>query len=68
MIHAAIFPLDLVKTRLQNQTAASSVRYNGLLDGLRKTFATDGLTGAYRGLTPNLGMCAAGVPSKNVPF
>ncbi|XXQ39283.1 Mitochondrial carrier protein [Plasmodiophora brassicae] len=51
---AAIFPLDLVKTRLQNQTAASPVRYNGLLDGLRKTFATDGLTGAYRGLTPNL--------------
>ena len=48
---ACVFPLDMVKTRLQ----ASNGRYNGPFDCARKIFAREGgLRGFYRGLTPNL--------------
>ncbi len=48
-----IFPIDMVKTRLQNQTAAAA-RYSGPLDCARKIVAAEGAGGLYRGLKPNL--------------
>eukprot|EP00743_Colponemidia_sp_Colp-15_P002397 GILK01002598.1.p1 GENE.GILK01002598.1~~GILK01002598.1.p1 ORF type:complete len:308 (+),score=33.41 GILK01002598.1:39-962(+) len=51
-----IFPMDLVKTRLQNQKALSGGEkpYNGILDCFRKSFKEGGFRGMYRGLGPNL--------------
>ena len=55
-----VFPLDVAKSRLQNQrtmlnaTSPSSVRYTGALDCLRKTFKNEGFRGLYRGLGPQL--------------
>lgn len=46
-----IFPIDMVKTRLQ----ASSGIYNGPLDCFRRIVAEEGgLRALYRGLIPNL--------------
>ena len=46
----------MVKTRLQNQSAASAagLRYTGPLDCFRKIVATEGAAGLYTGLRPNL--------------
>ena len=46
-----IFPIDMIKTRLQ----ASSGRYAGPADCARQIFATEGgMRGFYKGLGPNL--------------
>jgi len=50
---SCIFPIDLVKTRLQNQSATHR-QYNGFVDCFRKCLKADGLRGMYRGLGPNL--------------
>jgi hypothetical protein len=49
-------PLDMVKTRLQNQSAAGpgGLRYSGPIDCFRKIVASEGWAGLYRGLKPNL--------------
>ncbi|KAJ3300071.1 hypothetical protein HK104_004793 [Borealophlyctis nickersoniae] len=55
-----IFPLDIVKTRLQNQkrSASGALQYRGGLDCLRQIIAKEGARGLYRGLAPNLiGIC-----------
>lgn len=49
-----IFPLDMVKTRLQNQGSGAAKRYNGPIDCFKKILATEGSSGLYRGLKPNL--------------
>lgn len=50
-----IYPLDMVKTRLQNQSkAAGSVQYKGGLDCLRTIVRTEGVKGLYKGLPANL--------------
>ena len=47
-----IFPIDMVKTRLQ----ASTGMYTGPLDCFRKIMANEGgVKGFYKGLGPNLG-------------
>ncbi|KAJ3199717.1 hypothetical protein HK099_003042 [Clydaea vesicula] len=43
--------MDIVKTRLQNQT---SNQYNGIIDCFKKIVKIDGFKGLYRGLAPNL--------------
>lgn len=45
-------PLDMVKTRLQNQGAAvtGGIRYSGPIDVARKIIAAEGMSGMYRGL------------------
>ena len=49
---AIVFPLDMVKTRLQ---ASNNGRYQGPFDCARKIFAREGgLRGFYKGLAPNL--------------
>jgi solute carrier family 25 (mitochondrial aspartate/glutamate transporter), member 12/13 len=47
-----IFPIDMIKTRLQ----ASSGRYTGPVDCFRQIMANEGgVRGFYKGLGPNLG-------------
>nr|XP_055048532.1 mitochondrial glutamate carrier 1 [Misgurnus anguillicaudatus]XP_055048533.1 mitochondrial glutamate carrier 1 [Misgurnus anguillicaudatus]XP_055048534.1 mitochondrial glutamate carrier 1 [Misgurnus anguillicaudatus] len=47
-----VFPIDLAKTRLQNQQGARV--YSGLLDCLAKTIKMEGYFGMYRGAAVNL--------------
>uniref|UniRef100_A0A8C6T673 Mitochondrial glutamate carrier 1 n=1 Tax=Neogobius melanostomus TaxID=47308 RepID=A0A8C6T673_9GOBI len=48
-----VFPIDLAKTRLQNQRAGQQV-YKNMMDCLVKTVRTEGYFGMYRGAAVNL--------------
>ncbi|MCL4123586.1 UNVERIFIED_CONTAM: hypothetical protein GTU68_003129 [Idotea baltica] len=53
----AVYPIDLVKTRLQNQRAGSYIgelMYRNSFDCFKKVIRHEGLTGLYRGLVPQL--------------
>lgn len=63
----AVYPIDLVKTRLQNQRTIKStkpgteikamvgrIHYNGVLDCTAKVYKNEGFFGFYRGLVPQL--------------
>lgn len=41
------FPLDTIKTKLQNNAAGE---YSGIMDVIRKTYARSGIAGFYKGL------------------
>uniref|UniRef100_A0A3Q3SMU2 Mitochondrial glutamate carrier 2 n=1 Tax=Mastacembelus armatus TaxID=205130 RepID=A0A3Q3SMU2_9TELE len=47
-----VFPIDLAKTRLQNQQGIQI--YKGMLDCLTKTIRSEGYFGCYRGAAVNL--------------
>jgi solute carrier family 25 glutamate transporter 18/22 len=51
-----VFPLDLVKTRLQNQKAGPNgeMMYTSMLDCFKKTCKAEGYFGMYRGSAVNL--------------
>ncbi|KAJ1964773.1 mitochondrial aspartate-glutamate transporter agc1 [Dipsacomyces acuminosporus] len=51
-----IYPLDMVKTRLQNQkpNAQGKLPYSGGVDCFRSIVRNEGVRGLYRGLVPNL--------------
>ena len=51
-----MFPLDLVKTRLQNQKIGQNGEkmYDGMLDCLKKTLKSEGYFGMYRGSAVNI--------------
>ena len=52
-----LYPLDYVRVRLANdiKDATSSERqYNGLVDVVEKTIASDGVAGLYRGFLPSV--------------
>ncbi|XP_033628669.1 mitochondrial glutamate carrier 1-like isoform X1 [Asterias rubens] len=50
-----IFPIDLVKTRLQNQQVSDGRRmYNNLFDCFIKTAKADGIRGLYKGFGVNV--------------
>ena len=53
---AAVYPIDLVKTRMQNQRSvlASELVYKNSWDCFRKVIQNEGLVGLYRGLIPQL--------------
>merc|ERR1712012_1003183 len=53
---SCVFPLDLVKTRLQNQQVAAdgSKMYSGMADCFRKTYRAEGYFGMYRGSWVNI--------------
>lgn len=48
-----VFPIDLIKTRLQNQRAKQQI-YKSMLDCLIKTLRSEGYFGMYRGAAVNL--------------
>lgn len=51
-----VYPIDLVKTRMQNQINYNNrkIIYNNSLDCFRKTFKNDGFFGFFRGARPNV--------------
>ncbi|KAI7831909.1 mitochondrial carrier domain-containing protein, partial [Kickxella alabastrina] len=53
---AVVYPIDLVKTRMQNQRAAvvGEMMYKNSLDCFRKVIRNEGVLGLYRGLGPQL--------------
>lgn len=53
---SCVFPLDLVKTRLQNQQVGpkGEKMYHSMLDCFRKTYRAEGYFGMYRGSAVNI--------------
>ncbi|KAK4987574.1 mitochondrial aspartate-glutamate transporter agc1 [Elasticomyces elasticus] len=51
-----VYPIDLVKTRMQNQRSAAVGQrlYNNSIDCFRKVVRNEGFTGLYRGVLPQL--------------
>ncbi|XP_022251686.1 mitochondrial glutamate carrier 1-like isoform X2 [Limulus polyphemus] len=51
-----VFPIDLVKTRLQNQQVGPNGQqlYTSMIDCFRKTFKSEGFFGMYRGSAVNI--------------
>ncbi|CAL1694532.1 unnamed protein product [Somion occarium] len=51
-----VYPIDLVKTRMQNQrsTVVGQLLYKNSFDCIRKVFRNEGFIGFYRGLGPQL--------------
>jgi len=47
-------PIWLVKTRMAMQLAGHPDAYNGLIDGLRRVYASEGVRGLYKGFVPSL--------------
>jgi len=62
-----LYPLDVVKTRIQLQSKASAtgLQYNGMVDCFRKIIAQEGAGRLYRGLVPPLMLEA---PKRAVKF
>ncbi|CAH7686046.1 mitochondrial carrier domain-containing protein [Phakopsora pachyrhizi] len=52
----AVYPIDLVKTRMQNQRSkvVGELLYKNSLDCVKKVFKNEGFLGFYRGLPPQL--------------
>ncbi|BGP44982.1 mitochondrial aspartate-glutamate transporter agc1 [Rhodotorula kratochvilovae] len=52
----AVYPIDLTKTRMQNQRSkvVGELLYKNSLDCVRKVYKNEGFTGFYRGLPPQL--------------
>lgn len=53
----AVYPIDLVKTRMQNQRTGSfvgEVAYRNSIDCFKKVIRHEGVLGLYRGLLPQL--------------
>ncbi|XP_041983031.1 mitochondrial glutamate carrier 1-like isoform X2 [Aricia agestis] len=53
---SVVFPLDLVKTRLQNQTVGpkGERQYKNMLDCFKQTYRAEGYFGMYRGSAVNI--------------
>ncbi|KAG9028301.1 mitochondrial aspartate-glutamate transporter agc1 [Tulasnella sp. JGI-2019a] len=53
---SVVYPIDLVKTRMQNQrsTVVGQLLYKNSLDCVKKVFRNEGALGFYRGLGPQL--------------
>ncbi|KAB2000255.1 hypothetical protein ES319_D12G219500v1 [Gossypium barbadense] len=49
-----VYPLQVIRTRMQAQRTTSGVAYNGMSDVFWKTFRNEGYRGFYKGLFPNL--------------
>ena len=49
---AAVYPIDLVKTRMQNQRSvlASEIMYKNSFDCAQKVIKSEGIFGLYRGM------------------
>lgn len=53
----AVYPIDLVKTRMQNQRTGSFIgelMYRNSIDCFKKVIRHEGVFGLYRGLVPQL--------------
>ncbi|GAA5896891.1 citrin [Sporobolomyces salmoneus] len=52
----AVYPIDLTKTRMQNQRSkvVGELLYKNSIDCVKKVYKNEGFTGFYRGLPPQL--------------
>lgn len=69
LANTLVYPLDIVKTRLQVQSSVQELgedkeRYNDTMDAIKKIYAKRGLLGLYSGLTGSL----IGVASQNFAY
>ncbi len=60
-----VYPLNLIRTRLQARVHSSSATYDGFWDAARKTYVREGFSGFYRGLVPTL---AKVVPAVSISY
>lgn len=49
-----VYPLQVIRTRLQAQRSNATDAYKGMSDVFRRTLQNEGLRGFYKGLFPNL--------------
>lgn len=52
--NAAVYPLDLAKTKVQSQTSEDENNYKNSLDVISKVYAKDGALGLYKGMGSSL--------------
>jgi len=50
----ASYPLDVVKSKMQNDGFGAAMRYRGMNDCFRQTYAREGLRGFWKGIGPTL--------------
>jgi len=51
---SSVYPMDMIKTRLQYQKSGGPVIYKGMIDCLMKILRKEGVRGLYRGLPAQL--------------
>jgi len=49
-----VYPIDVVKSKMQTDGFGAAAKYKGTLDCFRKTYAAEGIAGFYRGFAPCL--------------
>lgn len=60
-----VYPLQVIRTRLQAQRFNSDTAYKGMSDVFRRTLQNEGLRGFYKGIFPNL---LKVVPSASITY
>ena len=45
-------PVDVVKTRIMSQKLGQPLLYNGMIDCIKKTLHSEGVSGFYKGFVP----------------
>ncbi|XP_057983140.1 calcium-dependent mitochondrial ATP-magnesium/phosphate carrier protein 2-like isoform X2 [Malania oleifera] len=60
-----VYPLQVVRTRMQAQRPNSGASYKGMSDVFQRTFQREGFRGFYKGLFPNL---LKVVPSASITY
>jgi len=50
----ASYPFDVVKSKMQSDGFGSAMRYRGMSDCFRQTYAREGLRGFWKGIGPTL--------------
>lgn len=60
-----VYPLQVIRTRMQAQPTNKADAYKGMSDVFRKTFQHEGFRGFYKGLFPNL---LKVVPSASITY
>ncbi|KAJ7976319.1 Calcium-binding mitochondrial carrier protein like [Quillaja saponaria] len=60
-----VYPLQVVRTRMQAQHSSTDTAYKGMADVFRRTFQHEGFRGFYKGLFPNL---LKVVPSASITY
>lgn len=51
---AATYPSQVVRSRLQQRMDARTIRYDGIVDVVKKTMRREGIRGFYKGIFPNV--------------
>ena len=50
----ATYPLQVIRSRLQQRGGGGDPPYKGMADVVRRTWAAEGVAGFYRGIVPNV--------------